>query len=165
MSLPHQTCVPSNTCYVFKALILSKWQLLTALRFCPPSSVSVVSPIFHLLISRLHLSLWEERHTLSTRHRPRRLLVCRLEQSCLATLAAAGCCISLSLKEKKRFQSGVGIQRKLGVIRWSVMSVEMADMILYPPPASGTFLVFCFTNCMSLTCSFWMDYPFLIIFY
>lgn len=65
-----------------------------------------VSPIFHLLISRLHQSFGEERRTLSSRCRPRRLLLCRLAQSCLATLAAAGCYISPLLTKRVGVWSG-----------------------------------------------------------
>lgn len=96
-------------------------------RLYPPSSVSVCAVLPPSFISQLCRSLWEQRDALSTRCRPQRLPVRWLEeQSCLATLEAAGRHFSWW---GKRFRCGVDVQGKSGVVRLSVCHGAMAASV------------------------------------
>lgn len=122
----------------------SSYLVLMVASDCPPvlSSIICLRRIAHHLISRLHLSLGEERRTLSTRCRPRRLLLCRLAQSCLATLAAAGCYIRPSLT--KRVGVWSGYPEEIGCLQM-VCYVTSDGPYDYFFSAAGTFLFFIFT--------------------
>lgn len=141
------SCIPSNTCHVF-----SSYPDLMAASYCPwlcpPSSVSVYGRITHLPLSASSIGVFERNGTLLSAHcRPRRFLVRWLkEQSCLATLAAAGCYFSWLWK---RFQSGVDIQRKSGVVRCSIMMScpplykgMMIHLAIFPPTPDATAFLF-----------------------